>query len=217
MMKPSTVLLLAYACCLPLLATSFFQKIFSSTSAVKPSSQAEITTIKESISKLAKNKDNGIKASPQDKASILELAKRLEKFNPSSNIATSAKMDGEWFLVYTSNAGSSAGKLGPFVGQVVQDIDMKSVFYTNYAIFGNGLVEAALDATWSNLNPKLWEVKFQKIVFKIAGIKVVDKPLEAVGLWRMTYLDDDYRVLYTSVGKSTPPKESLFILAKKKI
>ena len=55
-------------------------------------------------------------------------------------------------------------------------------------------------ATWDNLGDKLWQVKFQGIELKVLGIPVTNKPLVATGIWRMTYIDDDLRILYAQVS-----------------
>ena len=125
-------------------------------------------------------------------------------------------MTGSWGLVYTSNTGSSAGKLGPFVGEVVQEIDIQKRLYTNYAIFGNGILQASLDATWDVLNAKEWRVKFLNIKFKLLGIQVAEKSLTgSIGIWRMTYLDDNLRILYARSKEDPSTIENIYILAKK--
>ena len=125
-------------------------------------------------------------------------------------------MNGSWVLVYTSNSGSSAGKLGPFVGEVIQDIDVQQRIYTNYAIFGNGVLQASLDATWDDLNAKEWRVRFQSIKFKFLGVQLVEKSLTgSIGIWRMTYLDDNLRILYARSKEDPSTIENIYILAKK--
>ena len=75
---------------------------------------------KKELFQLAKGCKNGLKATPEKKESILQIAKELEKLNPTKAIATNSLLDGSWELIFTTNEGSSAGKLGPFIGQVVQ-------------------------------------------------------------------------------------------------
>jgi hypothetical protein len=123
-------------------------------------------------------------------------------------------MSGDWGLLYTENSGSSAGKLGPFIGDVVQSIDMKSKEYINFVRVGGSVFEGALSATWDVLGPKLWRVKFKDITFKLFNTQLTKKPLVAEGTWRMTYLDDDLRILYAVGGKNTV-KENIYILTKK--
>jgi len=121
-------------------------------------------------------------------------------------------------LVYTTNGGSSAGKLGPFVGEVEQLIriagrDEADADYINYVRIGGGAVEGALTATWDVLSEDKWQVNFESVKFKVLGFTLADKELSAVGIWRMTYLDDDFRILYAAGGKNVP-KENIYILAK---
>jgi hypothetical protein len=40
-------------------------------------------------------------------------------------LSRSPQSEGMWRLVYTSTKGSSSGKLGPFVGEVLQEIDTR--------------------------------------------------------------------------------------------
>ena len=47
-------------------------------------------------------------------------------------------------MVFTTNDGSSAGKVGPFVGKVEQAIDLSSKEYTNFVKLGGGIVVGAL-------------------------------------------------------------------------
>ena len=56
-------------------------------------------------------------------------------------------------------------------------------------------------------------MKFLSIVLKVAGIEVVKKELSAIGIWRMTYIDDDLRILYAKGGKNVL-KENVYILKK---
>lgn len=125
------------------------------------------------------------------------------------------RMNGDWRLLYTSNTGSSAGKLGPLIGSVVQAIDIQQRLYTNYAIFGNGILEASLDATWDDLNAKEWRVKFKNIKFKLLGVPLLEKSLANVGIWRMTYLDDKLRILYARGKEDPSATENIYILLKK--
>jgi hypothetical protein len=194
------------------LSFGFFQ-FLGKSSIVKP--QIDVKTLQQNIKNISANKDNGIKVAPEDKVKILEIVKDIEAKNPSSVVSSNPKMTGKWDLIYTSNTGSSAGKLGPFIGKVVQDIDIENNSYVNYAFFGNGLFEASLVATWDNLSAKTWRVKFQTLTFKLAGIKIVEKSLVgSVGIWRMTYLDDNLRILYAKGKESPSAVENIYILGK---
>ena len=94
-------------------------------------------------------------------------------------------------------------------------------YYINYVRLGGNIVEGALTADWDVLAGDVWQVKFKSIQFKLFGITLLDKELVAKGIWRKTYLDDDFRILYASAAPSqtsledeSEVKESIFILSK---
>lgn len=180
----------------------------------KVSNAEEILSLKASIKELSKGTNNGITASPESRDKISEYVKKLEKLNPTSALTSAPILDGTWRLVYTTNEGSSAGKLGPFVGAVEQEIKLKDTIYYNRVTLGPNLVRGSLSATWDVKNAKLWTVKFQDITFELFGIPVLKKSLGGVvGTWRMSYLDQDMRILYAIGGKNTVV-ENVYILSK---
>lgn len=185
------------------------------TNLLSPSRKTPVIAVeelKEKICSLAKGTSNGIKASDEIRSEINKAVTQLEKASkPSGKLTSSPLLDGSWRLIYTENDGSSAGKLGPFVGEVIQDVDLAAENYVNYVRLP--LLEGALTATWDELPKNKWLVKFQSIKFSVFGIKVKEQPLTAVGTWRFTYVDQDLRVLYASGGKNTV-KENLFVLEK---
>jgi len=85
--------------------------------------------------------------------------------------------------------------------------------YYNFVRIAGGAVEGALRATWDVLAKDKWQVNFESVRFSVLGVTLVEKDLSAVGVWRMTYLDDDFRILYASGGRNIP-KENIYILAK---
>jgi hypothetical protein len=175
-----------------------------------------IQEIKDEIKFLSKGTSNGISASEQVRFKISTLVSELEASNPTPNLTSSEKLDGSWKLIYTTNGGSSAGKLGTFVGEVEQFIRIKGYDredYINYVRIGGGVVEGALTATWDVLSKNKWQVNFESVKFKLFGITLANKDLSAVGIWRMTYLDENFRILYAAGGKNVP-KENIYILGK---
>ena len=175
-----------------------------------------INEIKDEIQVLSKGTSNGISASDQVRSKISSLVAELETSNPTPNLTSSDKLDGSWNLIYTTNEGSSAGKLGPLVGDVEQFIRIKGYDredYINYVRIGGGVVEGALTATWDVLSKTKWQVNFESVTFKLFGITLIEKELSAVGIWRMTYLDENFRILYAAGGKNVP-KENIYILSK---
>mmetsp|Transcript_18231 Transcript_18231/g.18296 ORF Transcript_18231/g.18296 Transcript_18231/m.18296 type:complete len:215 (+) Transcript_18231:39-683(+) len=209
------VLLLIFIVVVESFRPIFFNGLSALLKRSPKSQEASTSIIKSTIIEKAQGTSNGVKASSEIKKEILELTKQLEKVNSIPNIAADPRNDGLWELVYTSSNSSSAGKLGPFVGYVTQSIDLKSKLYLNKVDLFNGLVVADLQATWNVESSKKWIVKFLKIQFYLAGVKVLSKPFSANGTWRFTYIDDDLRVLYTLGGRNNV-SENLFILKKLK-
>ena len=108
------------------------------------SQKAKIDALKADLFSNAQGTSNGVKASAQSKLKISSIVSDLEKLNTNKKISSSPLMNGNWKLIYTTNDGSSAGKLGPFVGRVDQDIDVDSKKYVNFVRLGNGIVTGAL-------------------------------------------------------------------------
>lgn len=207
-------------------SASSFLDIFKPSVSNKES-LAAAAELKNEIRKLAQGTKNGIETSDSVKSQIDACVEKLERLNPTQTkkLASDSKLDGSWNLVYTTNGGSSAGMLGPFVGDVEQfivldDKNQKEDYYINYVRLGGNIVEGALTADWDVLSGDVWQVNFKSIQFKLFGITLLDKELVAKGIWRKTYLDDDFRILYasapaeTSLEEKSEVKESIFILSK---
>lgn len=179
-----------------------------------PKSDIERQKLKEAIRDVTKLTENGVKASGTKRLEIDSLVSELEKLNPSKQLTENKYLQGNWRLIYTTNDGSSAGKLGPFVGVVDQDIDLLNKKYVNYVKLGPNVVEGALTATWENVDKSNWKVKFENITLKLFGFVLTKKSLiGSVGNWRMSYLDDTMRILYAKGGKNAL-KENIYILVK---
>lgn len=180
----------------------------------------KINNLKSTIKILSQGTKNGVNAKEEIKEQILELATSLSKLNPTSSISSSPLMTGDWTLLFTTNQGSSAGKLGPLIGRVDQVIDSSNKKYTNFVRIGGNknksIIEGALNATWKNIGKSDWEVQFLDLKLTLFNsLVIVNKPLNAEGIWQMTYLDDDFRILYALGGKNTTVK-NIYILEKKK-
>lgn len=193
----------------------FLTGIFKGSEASAAAKVQKIENLKSSLFRVTKDTSNGIKATQTARNEVSEIVTELEKLNSVSVISSSPIMSGNWKLIYTTNDGSSAGRLGAFIGRVDQDIDVSANKYVNYVRLG-GIVQGALTASWDNLSPKLWRVKFLDLAITVFGIPVTKKSLVgSVGTWRMTYLDDDVRILYAQGGKNTA-LENIYILARDK-
>lgn len=84
--------------------------------------------------------------------------------------------------------------------------------YINTVNIFNILI-ASLNASWSKKSDKLWEVQFKSIEFRLFNILLKKQPLSAVGIWRKSYIDETFRILYAKGGKNAE-KENIYILYK---
>ena len=185
----------------------------SRISLAKGSCPAHPLLLKQTISKLADGKRNGLACTPAEACELDEIISMLEAQNPTAAPAESPMLDGTWKLLYTSTKGGSAGKLGPFVGAVTQVMDHPSgTYYNAVALRG---VRAVLAAHWEVLDPNRWKVIFDTIEFRVLGRRLIRKPFPPTqtGIWRMTYLDDELRILRAS-GSNSPEVENVYVLAK---
>lgn len=195
----------------------FLSTLFKDSKKVSAKRLAKAETLKQSLRDITKGTSNGIKATDDVRSKVAKIVKDLELLNDVKSIGTSPIMNGNWKLMYTTtNDGPSSGRLGPFIGRVDQDVDVTNTKYINGVRLGGGIVQGALTATWDNLGPKLWTVKFLNIEIKLFGIAVLKKSLLGTeGTWQMTYLDKDIRVLYAT-GKRNPEANNLYILESAK-
>lgn len=178
----------------------------------KKDNDAIVSRLKENIRSISEGTDNGISATDSQREEIAALVQELESLNPTTKLSLDEKLNGSWNLIYTTNSGSSAGKLGPFVGNVEQRICLPQDEYINFVrLWG---LEGALTATWDVLSNDTWQVKFQTLHFKLLGLPVLQTNLEAQGIWRKVYLDDDFRILYAKSSNIVDAKENIYILAK---
>jgi hypothetical protein len=186
-------------------STDFFSffKFPGSSSSPKVSTKEKAITLKNKIKESSKGTKNGITASTEIRNNISEYVKELEKINPTKALTSDSALQGTWRLLYTTNSGSSAGKLGPFIGEVEQEINLPGGIYYNRVTLGPKVFRGTLSATWDVQDTKLWTVKFQDIEFELFGVKLLQKSLGAEGTWRMSYLDEDMRILYAIGGKNT--------------
>jgi len=167
-------------------------------------------------------------------AQVISMSRGLK--SPTQNIATSSIVDGVWRLIFTTTTGSSGGKLGPFVGDVDQDIRYNDGKYFN--ILRLGPIEAILSAHWDVVNGDKWDVTFDDIKFLVFGLPLIEKEfgsgrdqtletLDTVaggsqaersstngGSWDLKYADDSLRVLYAYGTGKDPKKANIFVLEK---
>mmetsp|Transcript_24671 Transcript_24671/g.77899 ORF Transcript_24671/g.77899 Transcript_24671/m.77899 type:complete len:225 (-) Transcript_24671:326-1000(-) len=155
--------------------------------------------LKQRIVKTAGDK-NGLDLSAEAKKGVEGLIAELEAINPTPNPARVDLGGTKWELVYSSTAGASGGKLGPFIGQVTQVFPAgEGEIYFN--IVELGPLKAALKAEFSCESDDKLKVTFVDTTFSLgplATTKVFEE--RRGGTWRMSYSDDDFRVLYANTG-----------------
>ena len=182
---------------------------------LKKTSAQNVQALKNDLTRLSRGTSNGVKASPQRREEIQNVIDKLNKQNKVRQLTKSPLIDGSWDLLYTTNEGSSAGKIGPFVGKVEQNVRLSAGVYENVVRLPG--FSACLTATWENVSETKWRVLFKRLSFSVLGFKIAENPLEAVGIWRMTYLDEDIRIL-TAAGNDLSKgalKENYYVLARR--
>ncbi len=179
------------------------------------------------IDALEKTGKNGLKASDQQRKEIEGLVDVLEAGNPTLNPARATKkMEGNWQMLYTDlvPAAPSSGKLGPFTGDVYQELDPSNGIIKNLLnIDLPGLkISGGLVAKQSIFDKETWRIDFDYVSngVEVAGIPLGapnKKPFETgkeTRLWKITYLDDNLRVLRAR-RLEAPEKDSfIFVLRR---
>eukprot|EP00793_Prasinoderma_coloniale_P000452 PRCOL_00005437-RA len=159
----------------------------------------------EELLKSLEGIDRGAAASEEQAANVDALAAALEALNPTDDPLSSARLNGQWELLYTTSAsilGTSKPKwLRPW-GKILQALDAGSLRAEN--------LEGAplFNAVRAKLTPRgaddIVDVQFD--TFRLAGFLKVKAPERARGWLKITYLDDDLRVCRGDKG-------NLFVLS----
>jgi hypothetical protein len=127
------------------LNTNLFKSLLNTGTAKK---SVEVSVIKQKLLSISKGTGNGIKAPVQVQSEVQNLVDTLTGSHKIRSKEFDSLMEGTWKLAYTTNREFSAGKVGPFIGSVLQTIDAKNlVYYNNLSVF-NGLLKATLEGTW---------------------------------------------------------------------
>jgi hypothetical protein len=115
----------------------------------------------------------------------------------------------QWTTVYTTSTGTSSGKVGPFITQVIQDFPAAEpgVYYNESRL---GLVCARLRGDYKVTRDDRVDLQFKNLVLRVGPFQAAEKvfgPTERRGYWKITYCDDDFRVFNTNMG-------NMFVLRK---
>lgn len=169
---------------------------------------------------------NGSKASEVQKKEIEGLIEVLEAGNPTLNPALATKkMEGNWQMLYTdlSPAAPSSGKLGPFTGDVYQSLDPRKGVVKNLLNIDLPLVKISggLVAQQSIYDKETWRIDFDyvfnSVLFGRTPLGSQKKPFEVgkeTRLWKITYLDDNLRILRARRLASPEQEGYIFVLKR---
>lgn len=179
---------------------------------------SDIRQLKESILAVSEGTNNGVNATPLQQEQLQALVTQLAPYNKITlrEGADNQPMEGRWKLIFTTNREFSSGKVGPFVGTVIQDIDLQQRLYTNYLTLikpNGGILDGRLQGTFENMpNENAWKVIFREVQLRIFNIPIFTKALPTfVGLWEIVYLDADFRIFYArnfNQNVSTPAADN---------
>ena len=131
-----------------------FKNYFSSSNSDLPAQKGFL------LKKLLDVQPNGLKASKSQQKDIESLVSTIEKSNPTKSPAKSDLMNGYWRLLYTDfdPPAESSGKLGPFVGDVFQDLNSKDSVIKNILKVRFPSINGALTANLRIPDANTWYV-----------------------------------------------------------
>lgn len=149
---------------------------------------------------------NGIDTPADIALKIHEICQQLEAMTPHPTPTRSTNLlNGFWRMLWTdySPAGPSSGKLGPFVGDVYQDLDLQtdSIARNIFRLDSPIPIVGELTATPSIHDDKTVAIAFVKVGTKIAGFlpfgpNIKFEENKEIRLWDHCYVDENYRILY---------------------
>lgn len=184
-------------------------------------SKPAILDLKRSLSDVvSKTQPNGINAAPDQRKEVNMIVKQLEKVNPTNSPAKSPLMNGFWRMTYTDfmPAAPSSGQLGPFIGDVYQDLDNDAGIIKNILDIKFPPLVGALIAKQRVKDKATWEIEFDRVGNKIGGFLSLPTkkfiPGDQIRLWEITYLDQNTRIMRARRPESLRADSFLFILEK---
>lgn len=170
-----------------------------------------VTEAKRQLRDIGIKTSNGLQASAEDHANAQRLVGEIAKgaSMPTSTLEYASRMEGSWTLTYTTNrkfhaicrlsesercmsglirtGEFSSGKVGPFIGQVVQRVDTANLKYYNDLSVFNGLVSATLQGTWEELGEasateRQWKIVFLDVALRLFGLPVKQQSMLGASL-----------------------------------
>jgi PAP_fibrillin len=165
-----------------------------------------LSTLNECLAKAPKN---GIDTPLDVAIQIKTICESLEAITPNPTPTRNTELlNGFWYMLWTnySPAGPSSGKLGPFVGDVYQELQLEDDDATSIArnIFRLDFpipIMGALSAVPSIHDDTTVAIAFEKVGTKLAGSLPFGPNIEfeknkEIRLWDHIYVDEEYRILY---------------------
>lgn len=161
---------------------------------------------------------NGLPASPTQQQAIRSFVDEIELVNPTSNPAYSSLMNGYWKMLYTdfTPAAASSGKLGPFVGDVYQDLDSTQATIRNILKIRFPPIDGALVASQRVRDSNTWEIEFDRIENSIFGVPLPVKKFKTqeIRLWQIAFLDNELRILRARRPEKDSTESFIFVLVR---
>ena len=182
----------------------------------------EAAKLRAMLCAAAEGTQNGTAADAAQAAKVRECVRQLEELNPTAPTADVDLSGTSWRLVYTSSTGTSSGKVGPLVGEVTQVFDEAVSREDGRATYRNvvdwsGVVTVALLAAFDRLSDASLRVEFVNTTFSALGgllSRCIEFPPGRVGVWRLSYVDEELRILYARGGSAK--EENVFVMVRER-
>ena len=164
------------------------------TTATRLALSGETTAaLKNQIVTAARGTRNGVDADERTRTTIAALCDELEA---RQDRRLFAPLEGEHSLLFTTVAGGSSGKLGPFVGAVTQNF-IDAVAFENVVELGP--LRLALRAKRTPTDGQTYRVDFEALGVEVFGVKLFERAMGGGGAWKLRYVDDDVRIMDVSL------------------
>ena len=162
---------------------------------------------------------NGLGATASQRSSIRTLVSTLESFNPTPRPALRSDLqEGVWRLLYTdlTPQAASSGKLGPFIGSVMQRLEPSRSRIENILDIETVGIRGVLSANQSVLDDSTWQIVFDRLKITLFGLTVFDRPFprKEIRNWRCVFLTESIRIIRAKRADARD-EGSIFVMLKK--
>jgi hypothetical protein len=181
-----------------------------------------LTLLQKLHSLIERAPQNGIETPTELQLQIKDLCTQLQQVNPNPKPCLAPSLlNGFWYMLYTdySPPGPSSGKLGPFVGNVYQEIDLDEGVARNIFRLQNSLLPVLNIIGELTAFPTTKDdgttvaITFDKVGTKVCGLLPLGPNIEfpkgqEIRLWNHIYVDDTYRILFAKNNAPAPKEEN---------